>query len=108
MDKALKSIKKECVGHVQKRMGTQLRKMKQSLKGKKLNDGKPLSGRNRLTDSVINTLTIYYGNAIRSNSSSVDEMRKAIWAIWYHKGSSNEKPVHNFCPKTAESWCPYQ
>ncbi|KAJ4451366.1 hypothetical protein ANN_02828 [Periplaneta americana] len=74
----------------------------------KLSDGKTLGGRNRLTDAVINTLTVYYGNAIRANCGSVDNMRTAIWAIWYHKMSSDHNPVHNFCPKGLESWCPYQ
>lgn len=35
--------KHECVGHVQKRMGTRLRNMKTSLKGKRLSDGLALS-----------------------------------------------------------------
>ena len=51
---------------------------------------------------------MYYGNAIRANNSSVDEMRKAIWAIWYHKQSSDENIVHSFCPQGIDSWCPYQ
>ena len=98
----------ECVGHVQKRMGTQLRKLKKEMAGKKLSDGKPIGGKNRLTDAVINTLTVYYGNAIRSNCNSVDDMRAAIWAIWHHKKSTDSEPVHNFCPKGSDCWCPYQ
>lgn len=98
----------ECVGHIQKRMGTHLRKMKLEYKGKKLTDNKKLTGRGRLTDAVINTLTRYYGNAIREHSTSVDCMRTAIWAIWYHKASTDSNPTHYFCPKGANSWCPYQ
>lgn len=45
--------KLECVGHVQKRMGTRLRKLKEKSKKKILSDGKPLTGKNRLTDSAI-------------------------------------------------------
>ena len=52
--------KLECIGHVQKRMGTQLRRLKT-----KLPDGKPLSGRGRLTDAVIDHLQVYYGKAIK-------------------------------------------
>ena len=33
-------IKLECVGHVQKRLGTRLRKLRNDLKGQKLEDGK--------------------------------------------------------------------
>ena len=40
------SIKKgECVGHVQKRLGTCLRKPAYKIKGTKLSDGKPLTGK---------------------------------------------------------------
>lgn len=35
-------------------------------------------------------------------------MRKAIWAIWNHKASTDENPLHHFCPKGPESWCTYQ
>ena len=103
------TIKKiECVGHVQKRMGTNLRKKKKDIAGQKLSDGKTIGGKNRLTDAVINTLTVYYGNAIRSCSESVTAMRQAVWAIWYHKSSTDSNPLHNFCPKGSDSWCPYQ
>lgn len=37
--------KLECIGHVQKRMGSRLRKLKQKFKGQKLSDGKPLGGK---------------------------------------------------------------
>ncbi|GFX35095.1 uncharacterized protein TNCV_2330351 [Trichonephila clavipes] len=60
------SIEKvECVGHIQKRMGARLRKLKTMNRGKKLSDGKSISGKNRLTDKFIDTITTYYGNAIR-------------------------------------------
>ncbi|GFW86408.1 uncharacterized protein TNCV_4331921 [Trichonephila clavipes] len=71
----------ECVGHVQKRMGTRLRKLKLVYSKKKLSDGKTIGGKGRLTDSLIDKLAHYYGNAIRCNSTSVKEMRKAIWAV---------------------------
>ncbi|GFU90245.1 uncharacterized protein TNCV_3874491 [Trichonephila clavipes] len=68
----------ECVGHVQKRMGTRLRKLILVYSKKKLSDGKTIGGKGRLTDSLIDKLAHYYGNAIRCNSTSVKEMRKAI------------------------------
>ncbi|GFW55429.1 hypothetical protein TNCV_118131 [Trichonephila clavipes] len=46
-----------------------------------LSDGKTIGGKGRLTDSLIDKLAHYYGNAIRCNSTSVKEMRKAIWAV---------------------------
>ena len=39
--------KEECVGHVQKRLGTALRQYKNNKKGQKLSDGKGVSGRGR-------------------------------------------------------------
>ena len=44
--------KLECVGYIQEQLGTQLRKLRNDLKGKKLEDGKRISGRRRLTDEV--------------------------------------------------------
>jgi hypothetical protein len=43
--------KLECVDHVQKRLGTRLRKLRKDTKKKKLCDGKPITGRSRLTDA---------------------------------------------------------
>ncbi|GFU41021.1 uncharacterized protein TNCV_4645921 [Trichonephila clavipes] len=42
--------KLECIGPVMKRMGTRLRRLKTKMRGQKLSDGKPLCGRNRLTE----------------------------------------------------------
>lgn len=65
------SIEKlECVGHVQKRMGSRLRKLKLKLGKSKLSDGKTMGGRGRLTNSGINEIQLYYGLAIRRNVKS--------------------------------------
>ncbi|GFU55525.1 uncharacterized protein TNCV_4339211 [Trichonephila clavipes] len=66
---------------VKMRMGTRLRKLILVYSKKKLSDGKTIGGK-RLTDSLIDKLAHYYGNAIRCNSTSVNEMRKAIWAVF--------------------------
>lgn len=100
--------KLECVGHVQKRMGTRLRKYKDKMKGVKLPDGKSLSGRGRLTDALIDKISVYYGNAIRNNADSIDNMKKAIWAVYCHMCSSDNEPLHMFCPSGEASWCKYQ
>lgn len=52
-------LKKECIDHVQKRMGTRLRNLKKHTKG--------LGGRGKLTGKLIDELSIYYGLAIRRN-----------------------------------------
>lgn len=100
-------MKIECVGHVQKRMGSRLRKLKQDYRGKTLSDGRGLSGKGRLTDSLINKLTSYYGNAIRQHSNSVEDMRTAVWAVYFHTRSTDQEPLHSFCPKGPNSWCKY-
>ena len=102
--------KLECVGHVQKRVGTRLRNMKKAYKGIKLKDGKPLTGKNRLTEKVINTLQNYYGMAIRQNKGkSVYEMKKSVGAILFHcSEASTEDNRHIYCPHGTESWCKWQ
>lgn len=100
--------KLECIGHVQKRMGARLRTLRNSLKSKKLSDGKGISGRGRLTDAEIDKLQSYYGSAIRKNcSNSLDDMVKGIWAIYFHRLSSDSNPQHGLCPTGPESWCRY-
>ena len=47
---------KECIGHVQKRVGTALRKLKKEKSG--------LGGKGELTDAMVDKLQNYYGIAI--------------------------------------------
>lgn len=91
--------KNECVGHVQKRMGTRLRNKRKEQK---------LGGKKRLTETVIKKLTMYYGLAIRRNLNSVEGMRSAIIATLDHYCSTDQLPRHNNCPKGAESWCEWR
>lgn len=100
--------KLECVGHVQKRMGSRLRRLKNKMRGKKLADGKTLGGKGRLTDAVIDSMQVYYGKAIRENTDDVEKMISAVWAIYLHKISMDDKPRHELCPKGENSWCGYQ
>lgn len=101
--------KLECVGHVQKRMGTRLRNLRTMMKGKVLSDGKKLSGKGRLTDKIINTIQNYYGLAIRQNAGQLYQMKKSIAAILFHLSENkNIESRHKFCPRTADSWCKYQ
>ena len=53
--------KVECVGHIQKRLGTSLRSMVKQHKGTAI----PLSGKGKLTDKVIDSFQNFYGLAIR-------------------------------------------
>ena len=66
--------KLECIGHVQKRVGSRLRMLKNTNKGVKLSDGKGFGGKGRLTDSKLDILQNNYGLAVRSNLDDVDKM----------------------------------
>lgn len=92
--------KKECIGHVQKRMGTRLRNAKKQNKG--------LGGRGKLTGKMIDKLAVYYGLAIRRNSNSIEKMKNDIWATFYHYCSTDTNPQHEKCPAGDESWCEWQ
>lgn len=73
-----------------------------------MEDGKSIGGAGRLTDAIIDKLQVYYVNAIRANKENVDDMRQAIWAIWYHESSTDSDPQHGACPAGPESWCGYR
>ena len=66
----------ECVGHVQKRLGTRLRNKVKEYKGTTT----PLSGKGKLTEKVINSEN-FYGITIRQNSGKLYEMKKVVGAI---------------------------
>ena len=104
------TIKKpECVGHIQKRMGSRLQNLRNEKKGLKLPDGRGISGKVRLTDSIVNTIQNYYEMAIRQNLHNVYAMKKSIIAILYHcSENDNQDDQHKFCPRSADSWCSYQ
>lgn len=91
----IKVEKLDCVGHVQKRMGKHLMKLKATNKCK-LSDGKTMGGKGRLTEGKIKQLQKYYGLAIRQNTATkpnptkaevdvaVYTMKKNIVAILHH------------------------
>ena len=59
--------KLECIGHIQKRLGIRLRKLKSANTKTVLSDGKKLCGQGCLTERFINKLQNYYGIAIQSS-----------------------------------------
>ena len=84
------------------------RELKLKLKGKKLADGKGISGRGRLTDSAVNKLQNYFGIALRTNLESVYAMKKCICASIFNNSMLEDEKRHQFCPRTKESWCIWQ
>ena len=112
--------KLDCVGHVQKRMGRNLIKLKGETKGK-LTDGKTIGGRGRLTEPKIKKLQKHYGLAIRQNTIDIPNptdreidvavytMKKNIIASLHHNISmGDEKKQHRYCPTGDKSWCKWQ
>ena len=98
--------KEECAGHIQKRMGNELREYKRKKKGMKLSDGKGIGGSGRLTDLLIDKIQNNYGEVIRNNNSDKVAMYNAIWAIFKHRIRNDDEPIvsqHDLCPQA--SWC---
>lgn len=94
-------VKKECIGHVQKRVGNRLRKLKKSTKG--------LGGKGKLTDTMIDRLQNYYSIAIRSNVGNLVMMQTAVNVSLFHCASTGKNNFHDvYCPAGKESWCSYQ
>jgi hypothetical protein len=91
---SVKLVKKECVGHVQKRVGTALRKLKKENKGQ--------GEKGKLTDALIDRLQNYYGIAIRSNVGNLEAMKRAIQASLQdalHSLKEKKSPYELSC------WC---
>ncbi|GFX13371.1 uncharacterized protein TNCV_2191261 [Trichonephila clavipes] len=103
--------KVECVGHVQKRMGTRLRKLKLVYSKKKLSDGKTIGGKGRLTDSFIDKLAHYYvAKAVRDVIKPVFEdlshpalLKKCLGGKRQNPNESLNSLIWKFCPKTIGS-----
>ncbi|GFX59006.1 uncharacterized protein TNCV_3814401 [Trichonephila clavipes] len=92
--------KVERIGHIQKRVGSRLRKLKKN--------SKVLGGKGKLTDKFIDKLQNYYGINIRSNVGCLEKMQSAVIAAFFHCCSSNQNPMHGQCPIGKDSWCKYK
>ena len=105
-------VKHEWVEHVQKRLTTAINNLKQTKKkddnGNKIKWG----GKGRLTKNSIQTMQIYYGGAIHYHVGDLNEMMKAVWAIFRHCTSTDEHPHHEYCPpggtNPKKNWCKYK
>lgn len=92
-------VKLECVGHYQKRLGKGLRQLVKT---------KKIGGKGKLTQALIDKLQNYFGIALRSNTESVEKMKRAIWASMFHVAANDSQPLHAKCPLGEDSWCTYQ
>ncbi|GFX70458.1 uncharacterized protein TNCV_4473921 [Trichonephila clavipes] len=89
--------KYECIGHVQKRVGARLHKLKSK--------NKNLSGKGKLTDSFIDQLKNYYGIAVRSNLGNLSGLQQNDIDALFHCSSSVEKQMHGQYPIGKDTWC---
>ena len=96
-------VKEDCIGHIQKRMGSALRRLVVEYKRKFLSDSKKISGTGRLTKKVIDKLQKYYGMAIRSNVGDLRGMIMAVQETLHHMTSTDDWPVHHMCPEGENS-----
>lgn len=80
---------------------------KQIRKRRKLTDGPappPPPKCTDLTGPVMKKISFYYSLAIQSHPDSKEDMKKAIWAIYYHLTSTDANPQHDKCDA---EWCGY-
>lgn len=87
----------QCVGHVQKRVGSRLFALKKRVRG--------LGGRGKLTKNIIDRLQNYYGKAIRQNVNNLPAMQKAVRATLFLVASKKNNYHSAYCPTGADSWC---
>ena len=67
-----------------------------------------LGGKGKLTDTTIDNLGRYFGEAIRDNKSgTIEERRRACNSGFMHVSSSDENPKHEYCLSGDDSWCFY-
>ena len=100
--------KEECVGHIQKRIGSGLREYKRKKAGILLPDNKFVGRAGRLTDLLIDKIQNNYGEAIRKNVGDLEGMYNSIWAICQHRIIDDSKSLadqHSLCPR--KEWCKY-
>ena len=72
----VKVNKLQCIGHVQKRVGSRLLSLKKRVKG--------LGGIGKLSKLVIDRLQNYYGIAFRQNVGNLEGMKKRVCASLFH------------------------
>ncbi|GBO45045.1 hypothetical protein AVEN_128445-1 [Araneus ventricosus] len=71
--------KLECIGHVQKRVGSRLRKLKKNQRTR-----------------------------WKSNAGSIEKMQSAVIAAFFRCCSSNRNLMYGQCPDGKDSWCRYK
>jgi hypothetical protein len=76
--------------------------------GTTLHENKLAGGKGRHPQSEIEKLQSYYGLAIRRNASNLVRMKRAVWAVFFHKLLKNENTQHGVCPGVGDNWCKFK
>ncbi|GFT54359.1 uncharacterized protein TNCV_2726961 [Trichonephila clavipes] len=92
--------KYECIGHFQKRVGARLRKLKSK--------NKNLSGKGKLTDSLLTDCKTIMGLLFVAMLKPIRSSAKCYCGFLFHCSSSVEKLMHGQCPIGKDCWCYYQ
>ncbi|GFW05833.1 hypothetical protein TNCV_603051 [Trichonephila clavipes] len=109
--------KLECFGYVKKWMGTRLRALKLKMKRKKLSDKKHwmitvdlqtliLINYSVIMDWLTETIPIVLIVLIQC-TDSINSMKRAIWASYFHKAFIDAYRQHGLCPTNEDTWCEY-
>ena len=97
--------KLECVGHVQKTLGTRLWNIVKGYKGTSTTTGR----RSQLNENTINSMQNFYGAAIPQNLNNKYKMKKEISAILSHyTGITDAESWHRFFPPREDGWYKYK
>lgn len=57
-----------------------------------------------LTGKTMKEMSLFYSLAIQNNPDSIEKMKRDILAGYYHRISTNENPLHQYC---SEDWCKF-
>ena len=93
-------VKSDCINHVNKRLYNEIEKLKQVSR----NTSHHLTGRGRVTKKLQKQLSVRYTQALKDNTPCVSKMKNGVKVSLFHRMSSDDKPIHQYCP---ESWCKY-
>jgi hypothetical protein len=67
-----------------------------------------LGGKDPLSKSETGKLYNYCGSAIRRSVNSFEVMKTTVWAIFFPKLSTNDKPQHGLHTSDDDSWCKFK
>ncbi len=67
-----------------------------------------MGGKYKLTDTVIDDVEYYFHVSMNKKvGTNAEEMRNEILSVLYYCTSTDQKPQHEKCAKSKDSWCSY-